>query len=205
MKTTTKKNEWLSSHYKAATLKFPERQFLFSTMSGIDPEPVYTLEDAPPELEMPGEYPFTRGTQASMYRAKLWTMRMFAGFGSAEQTNQRFHQLLNAGQTGLSTAFDLPTLMGYDADHAFSVGEVGKCGVAVSSLADMEVLFKGIDLEKVTTSMTINSPASAIWAMYLANAEKQGFRLENLGGTIQNDILKEFIAQKEFIFPPEPF
>ncbi len=204
MKTTTKKNDWLSSHYKKSVEKFPERQFLFSTMSGINPEPVYTLEDAPPELEMPGEYPFTRGTQASMYRAKLWTMRMFAGFGSAEQTNQRFHQLLEAGQTGLSTAFDLPTLMGYDADHPFSVGEVGKCGVAVSSLADMEILFQGIDLEKVTTSMTINSPASAIWAMYLANAQKQGFRLENLGGTIQNDILKEFIAQKEFIFPPEP-
>jgi methylmalonyl-CoA mutase, N-terminal domain len=204
MKTTTKKNDWLSSHYQKAIEKFPERQFLFSTMSGINPEPIYTLEDAPPELEMPGEYPFTRGTQASMYRAKLWTMRMFAGFGSAEQTNQRFLQLLEAGQTGLSTAFDLPTLMGYDADHPFSVGEVGKCGVAVSSLADMEVLFKGIDLEKVTTSMTINSPASAIWAMYLANAEKQGFKLENLGGTIQNDILKEFIAQKEFIFPPEP-
>ncbi len=204
MKTTTKKNDWLISHYKKAIEKFPERQFLFSTMSGINPEPVYTLEDAPPELEMPGQYPFTRGTQASMYRAKLWTMRMFAGFGSAEQTNQRFLQLLEAGQTGLSTAFDLPTLMGYDADHPFSVGEVGKCGVAVSSLADMEILFQGIDLEKVTTSMTINSPASAIWAMYLANAQKQGFRLENLGGTIQNDILKEFIAQKEFIFPPEP-
>ncbi len=204
MNTTTKKNDWLSSEYKKAIEKFPERQFLFSSMSGINPEPVYTLEDAPPELEMPGQYPFTRGTQPSMYRAKLWTMRMFAGFGSAEQTNQRFHQLLNAGQTGLSTAFDLPTLMGYDADHAFSVGEVGKCGVAVSSLADMEVLFEGIDLEKVTTSMTINSPASAIWAMYLANAEKQGFKFSNLGGTIQNDILKEFIAQKEFIFPPEP-
>ncbi len=199
-----KKNDWLSSEYAKATAKFPERNFLFKTMSGIEPDPVYTLEDAPPELPMPGEYPYTRGTQASMYRAKLWTMRMFAGFGSAEQTNQRFHQLLNAGQTGLSTAFDLPTLMGYDADHPFSVGEVGKCGVAVSSLADMEVLFNGINLEQVTTSMTINSPASAIWAMYLANAEKQGFKLENLGGTIQNDILKEFIAQKEFIFPPEP-
>jgi methylmalonyl-CoA mutase, N-terminal domain len=198
-----KKNIWLESEYKNATAKFPERKFLFRTMSGIEPDPVYVFEDAPPELEMPGEYPYTRGTQASMYRAKLWTMRMFAGFGSAEQTNQRFHQLLQAGQTGLSTAFDLPTLMGYDSDHPFSVGEVGKCGVAVSSLADMEILFQGINLETVTTSMTINSPASAIWAMYLANAEKQGFKLENLGGTIQNDILKEFIAQKEFIFPPE--
>jgi methylmalonyl-CoA mutase, N-terminal domain len=198
-----KKNIWLESNYKNATAKFPERKFLFRTMSGIEPDPVYVFEDAPPELEMPGEYPYTRGTQASMYRAKLWTMRMFAGFGSAEQTNQRFHQLLQAGQTGLSTAFDLPTLMGYDSDHPFSVGEVGKCGVAVSSLADMEILFQGINLETVTTSMTINSPASAIWAMYLANAEKQGFELKNLGGTIQNDILKEFIAQKEFIFPPE--
>ncbi|MFN3267351.1 MAG: methylmalonyl-CoA mutase [Deinococcales bacterium] len=198
-----KKNIWLESVYKNATAQFPERKFLFSTMSGIEPDPVYTAEDASPELEMPGDYPYTRGTQASMYRAKLWTMRMFAGFGSAEQTNERFHQLLKAGQTGLSTAFDLPTLMGYDADHPFSVGEVGKCGVAVSSLADMEILFKGINLEQVTTSMTINSPASAIWAMYLANAQKQGYRLEHLGGTIQNDILKEFIAQKEFIFPPE--
>ncbi len=197
------KQDWLANDYAAAIQKFPERDFLFSSMSGINPDPVYTSNDAPPELEMPGEYPFTRGIQASGYRGKLWTMRQFAGFGSAEQTNERFHKLLEAGQTGLSTAFDLPTLMGYDADHPFSKGEVGKCGVAVSSLADMEVLFRGVDLEKVTTSMTINSPASAIWAMYLANAEKQGFRFENLGGTIQNDILKEFIAQKEFIFPPD--
>jgi methylmalonyl-CoA mutase, N-terminal domain len=197
------KSEWLANDYAAAVKKFPERDFLFATMSGIDPDPVYTAEDAKTSLEMPGEYPFTRGIQASGYRGKLWTMRMFAGFGSAEQTNERFLKLLEAGQTGLSTAFDLPTLMGYDSDHPFSKGEVGKCGVAVSSLADMEILFRGIDLEKVTTSMTINSPASAIWAMYLANAEKQGFNLENLGGTIQNDILKEFIAQKEFIFPPD--
>ena len=197
------KSTWLANDYAAALQKFPERKFLFSSMSGIDPDPVYTAEDAKTPLEMPGEFPYTRGFQPSGYRGKLWTMRQFAGFGSAEQTNARFHKLLEAGQTGLSTAFDLPTLMGYDADHPFSVGEVGKCGVAVSSLADMEVLFKGVNLEAVTTSMTINSPASAIWAMYLANAQNQGFNLENLGGTLQNDILKEFIAQKEFIFPPE--
>jgi methylmalonyl-CoA mutase N-terminal domain/subunit len=197
------KSEWLANDYRVALERFPERKFLFASMSGIDPDPVYTREDVRADAEMPGEYPFTRGLQPSGYRGKLWTMRQFAGFGSAEQTNERFHKLLEAGQTGLSTAFDLPTLMGYDSDHAFSKGEVGKCGVAVSSLADMEVLFKGVNLEAVTTSMTINSPASAIWAMYLANAQNQGFRLENLGGTLQNDILKEFIAQKEFIFPPD--
>ena len=197
------KSTWLANDYALALQKFPERKFLFSTLSGIDPDPVYTADDVKQPLEMPGEFPYTRGFQPSGYRGKLWTMRQFAGFGSAEQTNVRFHKLLNAGQTGLSTAFDLPTLMGLDADHPFSVGEVGKCGVAVSSLADMELLFKGVDLEAVTTSMTVNSPASAIWAMYLANAQNQGFALERLGGTLQNDILKEFIAQKEFIFPPE--
>ena len=197
------KSTWLANDYALALQKFPERKFLFSTLSGIDPDPVYTADDVKQPLEMPGEFPYTRGFQPSGYRGKLWTMRQFAGFGSAEQTNARFHKLLAAGQTGLSTAFDLPTLMGLDADHPFSVGEVGKCGVAVSSLADMELLFKGVDLEAVTTSMTVNSPASAIWAMYLANAQNQGFALERLGGTLQNDILKEFIAQKEFIFPPE--
>ena len=197
------KSTWLANDYALALQKFPERKFLFSTLSGIDPDPVYTADDVKQPLEMPGDFPYTRGFQPSGYRGKLWTMRQFAGFGSAEQTNVRFHKLLNAGQTGLSTAFDLPTLMGLDADHPFSVGEVGKCGVAVSSLADMELLFKGVDLEAVTTSMTVNSPASAIWAMYLANAQNQGFALERLGGTLQNDILKEFIAQKEFIFPPE--
>ncbi len=197
------KSTWLANDYAVALQKFPERKFLFATMSGIDPDPVYTPEDVKQPLEMPGEFPYTRGFQPSGYRGKLWTMRQFAGFGSAEQTNARFHKLLEAGQTGLSTAFDLPTLMGLDADHPFSIGEVGKCGVAVSSLADMELLFKGVNLEAVTTSMTVNSPASAIWAMYLANAQNQGFALERLGGTLQNDILKEFIAQKEFIFPPE--
>ncbi|ADV67426.1 methylmalonyl-CoA mutase family protein [Deinococcus maricopensis] len=204
------KNQWLQSVYAPATQKFPERKYNFKTLSDLDPEPIYTQDDLAQDFDVerdlgyPGEYPFTRGVQASMYRGRLWTMRMFAGFGSAEQTNERFHALLKAGQTGLSTAFDLPTLMGYDSDHPFSRGEVGKCGVAVSSLADMEILFQGIDPETVTTSMTINSPANAIWAMYIANAQKQGKDLNKVGGTIQNDILKEFIAQKEFIYPPAP-
>ncbi len=203
------KNEWMSSVYGPATQKFPERKYNFTNLSDMDPEPIYTADDlkdwdAERDLGYPGEFPYTRGVQSSVYRGKLWTMRMFAGFGSAEQTNERFHALLRAGQTGLSTAFDLPTLMGYDSDHHFSRGEVGKCGVAVSSLADMEILFQGIDPETVTTSMTINSPANAIWAMYIANAQKQGKDLNKIGGTIQNDILKEFIAQKEFIYPPAP-
>ncbi|KQR40622.1 methylmalonyl-CoA mutase family protein [Deinococcus sp. Leaf326] len=203
------KNEWLSSVYQPAAQKFPERKYNFTNLSDMDPEPIYTADDledwdAGRELGYPGEFPYTRGVQPSVYRGKLWTMRMFAGFGSAEQTNARFHALLSAGQTGLSTAFDLPTLMGYDSDHPFSRGEVGKCGVAVSSLADMELLFAGIDPTTVTTSMTINSPANAIWAMYIANAQKQGKDLGQVGGTIQNDILKEFIAQKEFIYPPAP-
>ncbi len=203
------KKAWLSENYKEATSKFPERKYPFRTLSDIEAEPLYThddLADFDPEekLGYPGEYPYTRGVQASMYRGKLWTMRQFAGFGSAKQTNERFKNLLDAGQTGLSTAFDLPTLMGYDADHPFSRGEVGKMGVAVSSLADMETLFEGIDPEAITTSMTINSPANAIWAMYLAMAQKKGADLSKVGGTIQNDILKEFTAQKEYIFPPAP-
>ena len=203
------KNQWLDSVYRSATALHPERQYNFSTLSNHDPEPLYTEDDlhdldVQRDLGLPGEFPYTRGVQPSMYRGRLWTMRMFAGFGSAEQTNERFHALLRAGQTGLSTAFDLPTLMGYDADHPFSLGEVGKCGVAVSSLADMEILFRGIDPEKVSTSMTINSPANAIWAMYIANAQKQGKDLGKLQGTLQNDILKEFIAQKEYIYPPAP-
>jgi methylmalonyl-CoA mutase N-terminal domain/subunit len=153
---------------------------------------------------MPGEYPYTRGVHATMHRGRLWTMRMFAGFGTAEETNQRFKYLLEQGQTGLSVAFDLPTLMGYDSDEPEALGEFGKCGVAVCSLQDMEILLDGIPLDKVSTSMTINSPAAVIWAMYIAAAEKQGVRPEQLRGTIQNDILKEYIAQKEYIFPPEP-
>jgi len=195
--------------YQKSLDKMPERKVAHRTLSDISPEPLYTPEDLKDfdyaeKLGYPGEYPYTRGVYGSMYRSRLWTMRMFAGFGTAEQTNERFKKLLAAGQTGLSTAFDLPTLMGYDSDHPLAKGEVGKCGVAVSSLADMEILFEGINLEEVTTSMTINSPANAIWAMYLAAAKKKGYDWNKLGGTIQNDILKEFIAQKEFIFPPEP-
>jgi methylmalonyl-CoA mutase N-terminal domain/subunit len=203
------KRRWIDEEYADATSRNSEREYPFRTLSEIEVDPVYTEEDLagfdPDEkLGYPGSYPYTRGVQPSMYRGKLWTMRMFAGMGTAEQTNRRFHRLLDAGQTGLSTAFDLPTLMGYDSDHPFSRGEVGRCGVAVTSLADMEVLFEGIDPGAVTTSMTINSPANAVWAMYLAMAENKGVPLSKLGGTIQNDILKEFIAQKEYIFPPAP-
>jgi methylmalonyl-CoA mutase N-terminal domain/subunit len=203
------KQRWLEGTYRRSVSARPERTYPFRTLSDIEVDPVYSADDLgdhDPErdLALPGEYPYTRGVHPSMYRGKLWTMRMFAGFGTAEQTNERFRSLLDAGQTGLSTAFDLPTLMGYDADHPFSRGEVGKCGVAVSSLADMELLFDGIDPERITTSMTINSPANAIWAMYLAMAERKGADLTKVGGTIQNDILKEFIAQKEYIFPPKP-
>ncbi|XOB99323.1 methylmalonyl-CoA mutase [Deinococcota bacterium DY0809b] len=203
------KHAWMRETYQKSTERVPERPVAHRTLSNIAPDPIYTPEDVKGfdydrKLGYPGEYPYTRGVYGSMYRSKLWTMRMFAGFGTAEQTNERFKKLLAAGQMGLSTAFDLPTLMGYDSDHPLSAGEVGKCGVAVSSLADMEILFDGINLEAVTTSMTINSPANAIWAMYLALAKKKGFDWNKLGGTIQNDILKEFIAQKEFIFPPEP-
>lgn len=203
------KKDWLAEDYAAAQQRLPERDAVFETLSDIKVDPLYTQDDladwnVDEKLGYPGEFPYTRGVQTSMYRGKLWTMRMFAGFGTAEQTNERFHKLLAAGQTGLSTAFDLPTLMGYDSDHEMSQGEVGKCGVAVASLADMEVLFEGIDPEKITTSMTINSPANAIWAMYLAMAERKGADLNKVGGTLQNDILKEFIAQKEYIYPPEP-
>ncbi|MFM8319887.1 MAG: methylmalonyl-CoA mutase, partial [Chloroflexota bacterium] len=156
------------------------------------------------DLGLPGEYPYTRGVHPTLHRSRLWTMRMFAGFGAAEETNQRFKYLLSQGQTGLSVAFDLPTLMGYDTDAPEAEGEFGKCGVAVASLKDMEILLEGIPLEQVSTSMTINSPAAVIWAMYIAAAEKQGVRPDQLRGTLQNDILKEYIAQKEFIFPPEP-
>lgn len=209
MTPTRPKHAWMRETYQKSVEKMPERPVAHKTLSDIAPEPLYTPEDLKgfnydEKLGHPGEYPYTRGVYGSMYRSRLWTMRMFAGFGTAEQTNERFKKLLAAGQMGLSTAFDLPTLMGYDSDHPLSKGEVGKCGVAVSSLADMEILFEGINLEEVTTSMTINSPANAIWAMYLAAAKKKGYRWERLGGTIQNDILKEFIAQKEFIFPPEP-
>src|SRR5712675_1351928 len=189
--------------------KPPERASDFTTISNYPIRRLYTPEDlsawdAGRDLGLPGQSPYTRGIHSEMYRNRLWTMRQFAGFGSAEDTNQRFRYLLSQGQTGLSVAFDLPTLMGYDSDHPLSEGEVGKCGVSISSLADMEVLFDQIPLDSVTTSMTINSPAAVIWAMYLAVAEKQGVDWKDLGGTLQNDILKEFIAQKEYIYPPEP-
>src|SRR3954453_2287888 len=179
-----------------------------ATISGIPLEPLYTPETTPIDYDRdlgdPGSYPFTRGVYGSMYRGRTWTMRQFAGFGTAEETNRRFRYLLDHGQTGLSTAFDMPTLMGYDSDHARSLGEVGREGVAVDTLADMEDLFAGIPLDRVTTSMTVNAPAAVVLAQYVVVAEKQGIPPEVLGGTIQADILKEYIAQKEWIFPPEP-
>jgi methylmalonyl-CoA mutase N-terminal domain/subunit len=176
-----------------------------TTLSGMEVEPLYTSEDvAGIEEEFPGQFPYRRGIHASGYRGRLWTMRQFSGFATAEQTNKRYHYLLENGQTGLSVAFDMPTLMGQDSDAPTSRGEIGHCGVAIDSLADMETLFDGIPLADVSTSMTINSPAAILLAMYLALAEKQGAPFSRLDGTVQNDILKEFIAQKEFIFPPEP-
>ena len=186
-----------------------QRKPAFKTPSQMTVDQVYTPENTSQDsyLEkqgLPGEYPYLRGVHASGYRGRLWTMRMFAGFGLPEETNARFKFLMEQGQTGLSVAFDMPTLYGYDTDDPRGAGEFGTCGVAVSSLADMETLFEGIKLDQITTSMTINSPAAIIWAMYIALAEKQGASLDQLGGTIQNDILKEFIAQNEYIFPPEP-
>jgi methylmalonyl-CoA mutase, N-terminal domain len=198
-------DDWRRELYDAA----PERQGeLFSTISGLENEPLYTPEkvelDYVRDLGYPGAYPFTRGVYPSMYRGRLWTMRQFAGFGTAEETNERFRYLLDHGQTGLSTAFDMPTLMGYDSDHARSLGEVGREGVAIDSLGDAETLFAGIPLGEVSTSMTINGPAAMLLAFYVCVAEEQGVPREELRGTIQTDILKEYIAQKEWIFPPEP-
>jgi len=196
---------WRETVYARA----PERaDELFSTISGIEPEPLYAPGNAELDYERdlgyPGEYPFTRGVYPSMYRGRLWTMRQFAGFGTAEETNARFRYLRDHGQTGLSTAFDMPTLMGYDSDHARSLGEVGREGVAVDSLADVETLFGGISLGEVSTSMTINSPAAILLAYYVCVGEQQGVSRDRLRGTAQTDILKEYIAQKEWIFPPEP-
>jgi len=194
----------------APTLKrMPERRSEFVSTSSRPVQRLYTPLDVADldyrrDLGWPGEYPFTRGVHSTMYRGRLWTMRMFAGFGTAEETNARYKYLLQQGNMGLSVAFDMPTLYGYDTDAAEALGEFGKCGVAVSSLADMEILFDGIPLGEVSTSMTINSPAAILWAMYIVTAEKQGYRRDQLRGTIQNDILKEYIAQKEFLFPPEP-
>jgi len=205
-----------SPKYKSQKQKFEERiksskntGMKFTSVSGEDIKVLYTPEDVNPdnflnEIGFPGEYPFTRGIHSNGYRGKLWTMRQFAGFGSPEDTNSRFKYLLEKGQTGLSVAFDLPTLMGRDSDDPIAEGEVGICGVAVSSLEDMEILFDKIPMDKVSTSMTINSPAAMIFAFYLAVAKKQGVPFEKLSGTLQNDILKEYVAQKEYIYPPEP-
>lgn len=181
----------------------------FITVSGEEVKPLYTPLDIKEidfekDISYPGEYPYTRGIRTNMYRGRMWTMRQFSGMGTPKQTNQRYHFLLEKGQTGLSVAFDLPTLMGYDSDHSRSLGEVGVCGVAVDSLRDMEIIFDGISLDKISTSMTINAPASVLFAMYIAVGEKQGIPSEKLTGTIQNDILKEYIAQKEWVFPPKP-
>jgi methylmalonyl-CoA mutase, N-terminal domain len=199
--------EWEERTLNPTLKRVAESKKTFTTTSLAPVERLYTPASLPDfdyetELGFPGEPPYTRGIHATGYRGRLWTMRQFAGFGSAFDTNERFKYLLEHGQTGLSVAFDLPTLMGYDSDHPISEGEVGKCGVAISSLADMEVLFDGIPLEQVTTSMTINAPASMIFAMFLAVAEKQGADWKRVGGTLQNDILKEYIAQKEWIYPP---
>ena len=203
-------SEWEKTASKRRSLKSKPK---FFTVSSVDIDELYTPKDIAgadqedyywKNIGLPGEFPYTRGVHHTMYRSRLWTMRQFAGMGTPKQTNERFKYLLAAGGTGLSTAFDLPTLMGYDSDHVRSLGEVGKCGVAVDTLADMEILFDGIELDKVSTSMTINSPASMLLAMYLAVAEKQGVPFDKVRGTLQNDILKEYIAQKEFIYPPRP-
>ncbi|NCP86484.1 MAG: methylmalonyl-CoA mutase [Anaerolineae bacterium CG_4_9_14_3_um_filter_57_17] len=200
---------WEEKNLAKALKNLPERKKNFLTTSSEPINRLYTPLDVAEQnyqrdLGLPGQYPYTRGVHPTLHRSKLWTMRMFAGFGTAEETNARFKYLLEQGQTGLSIAFDLATLMGYDSDQPEALGEFGKCGVAISSLKDMEILLEGIPLDKVSTSMTINSPAAIIWAMYIAAAEKQGLRPDQLRGTTQNDILKEFIAQKEYIFPPEP-
>ena len=203
------REKWEKTCYEKLVKKHPEQKNTFKNLSEIEIKPVYTPEDISnldfeKNISFPGEYPFLRGVHSTMYRGRLWTMRQFAGFGSAEETNERYKYLLDHGETGLSVAFDYPTLYGYDTDHPLSRGEFGKCGVAISSLKDMEILFSGIPIDKVTTSMTINGPAAIVWAFYIANAENRGISKEVIGGTIQNDILKEYIAQKSFIFPPEP-
>jgi methylmalonyl-CoA mutase N-terminal domain/subunit len=200
----TEKQRWERETLAPALKQSRERAPEFTTISGLRIERLYTPDDAPAAAPDPGVFPYTRGIHPTGYRGKLWTMRQFAGFGTPEDTNKRYKDLLQAGGTGLSVAFDLPTLMGRDPDHPLSLGEVGKCGVNVTSLADMETLFDGIAVGDITTSMTINSPAAMIFAMYLVVAERQGADWRSLSGTIQNDILKEFIAQKEYIFPPRP-
>ena len=203
------KEVWEKTTLQKALDRFGERQPEFVTTSSAPVERLYTPTDIADfdyerDLGFPGQYPFTRGVHPTMYRGRLWTMRMFAGFGTAEETNARYKYLLEHGETGLSVAFDFPTLYGYDTDAPEAEGEFGKCGVAVSSLADMEILFDGIPVDEITTSMTINGPAAVIWAMYIVAAEKRGIPMEKLGGTIQNDILKEYIAQKSWLLPPRP-
>ena len=203
------KSEWRKNTLEPALKRFPERQERFDISSGIELDTAYTPEDIKgfdylESLGYPGEYPFTRGIQPTMYRGRFWTMRQYSGFGTAEETNQRYRYLLEQGQTGLSVAFDLPTQIGYDSDHPLACGEVGKVGVAIDTLRDMEILFEGIPLDKVSTSMTINATASILLAMYIAVAKKQGVAPAKLEGTIQNDILKEYIARGTHIFPPRP-
>ena len=203
------KKEWTEGPVEKALSRFPERKEKFTTGSNLEVERLYGPDnvedfDYNEKLGYPGQYPYTRGVQPTMYRGRLWTMRQYAGFATAEESNQRYKYLLDQGQTGLSVAFDLPTQIGYDSDHSLSEGEIGKVGVAIDSLKDMEILFDGIPLDKVSTSMTINAPASVLLAMYIAVAEKQGVSKDKLRGTIQNDILKEYIARGTYIFPPEP-
>ncbi|MCH8814909.1 MAG: methylmalonyl-CoA mutase family protein [Chloroflexi bacterium] len=202
------KSDWLQGNYSRTIEKRPERDYPFDTSDGFVVDPVYTPDDQNggdymEQLGFPGEFPFTRGIQPTMYRGRLWTMRQYAGFGDAEESNERYRYLLSQGQTGLSVAFDLPTQIGYDSDHPMAAGEVGKVGVAIASLADMELLMKDISLEKVTTSMTINATGAILLAFYVALAKKQGADFSKLGGTTQNDILKEYIARGTYIFPPE--
>jgi methylmalonyl-CoA mutase N-terminal domain/subunit len=203
------KKTWEKTTLQETLDRFGERREEFVTISSAPVERLYTPADVADfdyerDLGFPGQYPFTRGVHPTMYRGRLWTMRMFAGFGTAEETNARYKYLLEHGETGLSVAFDFPTLYGYDTDAPEAEGEFGKCGVAVSSLADMEILFDGIPVDEITTSMTINGPAAVIWAMYIAAAERRGIPMEKLGGTIQNDVLKEYIAQKSWLLPPKP-
>jgi methylmalonyl-CoA mutase, N-terminal domain len=202
-------SNWEEKQYKKSTAKFPERQKTFTTQSFTPVKPIYSPIDSDNEnyneqLGFPGQYPFTRGVQPTMYRGRLWTMRQYAGFGTAKESNERYRFLLGQGQMGLSVAFDLPTQIGYDSDDPMSLGEVGKVGVAIDTLADMEILFDKIPLDKVSTSMTINAPASILLAMYIAVAEKQGVSRDKISGTIQNDILKEYVARGTYIFPPKP-
>jgi methylmalonyl-CoA mutase N-terminal domain/subunit len=204
-----KKAEWNKDCYSKHINKHSGRKKIFNNLSSVKIDSIYTPDDIShldyvQNLGYPGIYPFLRGIHPTMYRGRLWTMRQFSGFGSAEETNNRYKYLLEHGETGLSVAFDYPTLYGYDTDHELSRGEFGKCGVAISSLKDMEILFDGIPIDKVTTSMTINGPAAIVWAFYIANAKNRGISNQVIGGTIQNDILKEYIAQKSYIFPPEP-